>query len=301
MIDLLVSYCLVQSAAYPPNSELDEDLRVLAENPKRALSKLNQVDAEAAAMLQFYLAGYACLRRFYNLRDEEILAKAEGRTPNPKSHFARKKAAAKALVAVINSAADAIYGGLYDPERESAIQVDGLLTLLGEVTALLGEKGEQDPRVLTAAQMYDILAAIEHLQTVNRRVFEATEDCLIAALSNYRGSAPPSPRTMLKKSVSSATEEGSSGTGFSFSLMGSEMLGSRAGGADGGGGAGKSMGSSGVLVQGKVERGWDWRSKFAAQQENESSGHQGRAGNEVLAYLRRRIAMELALAELEEG
>lgn len=298
LIDLLVSYCLVQSAAYPPNSELDEDLRALAENPKRALSKLNQVDAEAAAMLQFYLAGYACLRRFYNLRDEEILAKAEGRTPNPKSRLARKKAAAKALSAVINSAADAIYGGLYDPERESAIQVDGLLTLLGEATALLGER-EQDKRVLTAAQMYDILAAIEHLQTVNRRVFDATEDCLSAALRNHQGSAPPSPRAMLKKSVSSATE-GSSGTGFSFSLMGSEMLGSRASGADGGGGGEKSISSSGVLVQGKVERGWDWRSKFVEKKEKESSSHQV-SGEEVLAYLRRHLALELALAELEEG
>ncbi|ERF72139.1 hypothetical protein EPUS_02930 [Endocarpon pusillum Z07020] len=300
LMDLLVSYCLVQSAAYPANSELDEDLRVLAENPKRALSKLNQVDAEAAAMLQFYLAGYACLRRFYNLRDEEMLAKAEGRTPNPKSRFARRKAAAKALTAVINSAADAIYGSLYDAERESAIQVDGLLTLLGEVTALVGGEGEQDARVLTAAQMYDILAAIEHLQTVNPRVFEATEDCLSAALRNYRGSAPPSPRAMLKKSVSSATEDGSTGTAFSFSLLGSEMLASRAGGADGGGGGGgKSIGSSGVLVPGKVERGWDWRSRFADKEE-QRAGHQLK-GHEVLAYLRRHIAMELALAELEEG
>jgi hypothetical protein len=32
----------------------------------------------------------------------------------------------------IGSAADNIYGGLYDPDRDSAVQVDGLLALLGE-------------------------------------------------------------------------------------------------------------------------------------------------------------------------
>jgi Nup85 Nucleoporin len=283
LVDVLVSYSLVQSAAYPPTSELDNDLRILVENPKRPLSKLNDVDAEAAGMLQFYLAGYACLRRFYNLRDEDVNAKAEGRTATTKPP-ARKRAAAKALIAVINSAADCIYGGLYDAKRESAIQVDGLLTLLGEFTACVGQ---QDKRVLTAAQMYDVLAAIEDLQTVNKRVYEAIEDCLTAAIRNYKGSAPPSPRTMLKKSVSSGTTDSSR---FSFSMVGS---GTTAGGG-GGSGGGKSIGSSGVLVQGdeKVERGWDWRRRFA---DRESGG-----ASDVLAYLRRSIAQDLALAELEE-
>ena len=288
LVDLLVSYSLVQSAAYPPHSELDDDLRILVENPKRPLSKLDHVDADAAAMLQFYLAGYACLRRFYHLRDEKITAKAEARSLSIKSLMARKEAAAKALVAVINSAADCIYGGLYDAERESAIQVDGLLTLLGEVTALV-EHGQNKKRVLTAAQMYDVLAAIEDLQTVNKRVYEATEECLHAALRNYQGSAPPSPRSMLKKSVSNGTAS----SGFSFSLMGSEMLGSGT----------KSLGSSGVLVQGKVERGWDWRKRFGGEHANVERRGKGNqtSGDEVLGYLRRAIANGLAVAELEEG
>jgi Nup85 Nucleoporin len=297
LVDLLISYSLVQSAAYPPTSELDDDLRILVENPKRPLSRLNQIDTEAANMLQFYLAGYACLRRFYNLRDEEITANAEGRTPSMKPRV-RKRAAAKALVAVINSAADCIYGGLYDAERESAIQVDGLLTLLGEFTAFLDN---QDKKVLTSSQMYDVLAAIEDLQTVNKRVYEATEDCLQAAMRNHAGSAPPSPRSMLKKSVSNATAGSGSGVGsnFSFSLMGSEMLGRSTSNLSGG----KSVASSGVLVQAdgkeqeKVERAWDWRGRFA---DGGASGREVK-GEEVLMFLRRGIARELAVAELEEA
>ncbi len=289
LVDLLVSYSLVQSAAYPPSSELDDDLRILVENPKRPLSKLNQIDPEAAGMLQFYLAGYACLRRFYDLRDEATTAKVEGRTPKLKL-LPRKKPAAKALIAVINSAAHCIYGGLYDAEGESAIQVDGLLTLLGEVTAFVG----QEKRVLTASQIYDILAAIEDLQTVNKRVYEATEECLAAALRTYLGSAPPSPRTMLKKSVSAGTAS----SGFSFSLVGSEMLGS--------GDAGKSIGGSGVLVQGMIERGWDWRGRFVEKEtekekERDRGGKDQAKGDQVLRYLRRSLAQELAIAELEGG
>lgn len=294
LVDLLISYSLIQSAAYPPNSDLDDELRILVESPKRPLSKLNQVDAGAAEMLQFYLAGYACLRRFYNLRDEEVIAKAEGRTANMKP-LARKRAAAKALMAVINSSADCIYGGLYDAERESAIQVDGLLVLLGEVTAFVmggrgGQQGRMQTPTLTSAQMYDVLAAIEHLQTVNERVYEATEDCLAASMRNFlQGSAPPSPRAMLKKSVSSGT----AGSGFSFSMIGSEML---SGGDDRGG---KSIGSSGVLVQAKVERAWDWRSGFG-EREKEGGGGEGVRGADVLAHLRRAIAADLVVAELEE-
>lgn len=292
LVDVLISYSIIQSVAYPSNSGIDEQLRILVEHPKRPLSSLNQVDAEAAGMLQFYLAGYACLRRFYNLRDEDIIAKAEGRTPNMKP-LARKRAAAKALIAVINSAADCIYGGLYDAERESAVQVDGLLALLGEASAfVVSTTGGQDKRmrrpILSSAQMYDVLAAIEHLQTVSKRVYEATEDCLAASMRNFlQGSAPPSPRAMLKKSVSSGT----AGSGFSFSMLGSEMWSS----ADKGE---KSIGSSGVLVPAKVDRGWDWRSRFA---EMERCREGEIKGDEILGYLRRAIAVDLGLAELEES
>ncbi len=306
LVDLLVSYSLVQSAAYPPASELDDDLRMLVENAKRPLSKLNQNDAAAASMLQFYLAGYACLRRFYHLRDEAILAQAAGRPPPHMKPLARRRAAAAALIAIINSAADCIYGGLYDADRDSAIQVDGLLALLGELTAFVG----REKRILSSTQMYAALAAIEDLQTVNQRVYAAAEDCLHAAVANYRGSAPPSPRAMLRKSGSSGT--GSSG--FSFSWMGSEMLGSgtsgggggeAGGGGGGGGGSGKSVGGSGVLVRkmgaAKLERGWDWRARFADRGGGRGKPDQSDVtGEQVLGFLRREIARDLAFAELEE-
>jgi hypothetical protein len=284
VVDLLVSFCLVQSAAYPPASELDDNLRSLVESPKKALSDLVKTDAEAAEMLSFYFSGYACLRRFYSLRDEDILAKIEGRKPNMRP-IARKREAAKALTAVINSAADSIYGGLYDPERQSAIQVDGILTLLGEATEFVTHHSEQTP-IFISDQLYALLAAIEDLQIVNSRVYDAAEECLQAAVRNWHGSAPPSPHTILKKSVSSGTN-----SNFSFSMMGSEMMARSEEDVQSTGG--KSVGGSGVLVaSGKkmdIERGWDWRAKFKGREAT---------GGDVLKTLRMGIARELSIAEL---
>lgn len=96
------------------------------------------VDEEAAGILQFYFSGYATLRRYYETRDEAIGLK-EGQRPRFKP-LARRRAAAQALVAVISSAADSIYGGLYDPDRDSAVQVDGLLALLGEALPFVERK-----------------------------------------------------------------------------------------------------------------------------------------------------------------
>ena len=282
LVDLLVSYSLVQSAAYPAADELDYNLRVLVETPKMALAGLAEIDPQAAKILQFSLSGYACLRRFYTLRDEDILAKKQNRKANMRP-LARRRAAAKALVAAINSAADSIYGGLYDADRESAIQVDGLSTLLGEATAFLSTS--QQKAGFNAAQMYDILAAVEDLQTVNARVYDAAEDCLQASLRNYHGSAPPSPRAMLQKSVSSGAN-----SNFSFSMMGSEMLARSAESS-----VEKSIGGSGVLVsrRGEVaERGWDWRAAFRPV---------GIRGADVLKVLRMGIAKDLSMAQLEEG
>lgn len=107
-------------------------------DPKACLSSIAQVDEEAARILQFYLSGYATLRRFYEIRDEEFELQ-EGQRPRYKP-LARRRAAAQALAAVIGSAADNIYGGLYDPDRDSAVQVDGLLALLGEACAFVNRK-----------------------------------------------------------------------------------------------------------------------------------------------------------------
>lgn len=130
VLDLLISYSLVGSLAYPPSSDLDNSLKSLVFSPKHSLTQIAELDSEAAELLQTYLSGYATLRQFYDLRDEEKQLK-EGQKPSLRP-LARKKAAAAALLAVINSAADNIYGGLYDENRGAVVPVDGLLALLGE-------------------------------------------------------------------------------------------------------------------------------------------------------------------------
>ena len=198
LTDLLISYCLVQSRAYPATEEIDAGLHSLVDTPRAAFADIAEVDPDAASHLQFYMVGYACIRKFYSLRDQNSASSKMGPT-------ARKRGAAKALIAAINSAADSIYGGLYDATRQSAIQVDGLLTLLGEATALLAKTHE--PGIYTSEQLYALLGAIEDLETVNERVYAAADECLQAAMRNHSGSAPPSPREMLKKSMSSGNDE----------------------------------------------------------------------------------------------
>ena len=278
LTDMLIGYCLVQSRAYPSEDEIDDGLRALVENPKMAFADIAEFDPDAAASLQFFMVGYACVRRFYNLRDDKAPATSgQKRTSGP---LARRRTAAKALVAAINSAADSIYGGLYDSTRQSAIQVDGLLTLLGEASAFLASDSK---RVLTSDQMLALLAAIEDLETVSSRVYDQAEECLQASLRNYHGSLPPSPHAMLKKSMSSGTN-----SNFSFSMMGSEML-ARSGESAGG----RSEGSAFLVNSGKNEprRAWDWRAHFKDQDVT---------GKTVLRYLRSEIARELSMAELED-
>ena len=129
-MDLLISLSLVQSIAYPPISSLDPNLHSLIFTPESSLGQLASIDRTAAETLHIHLTGYATLRRFYDLRDEEVnLQKDQKPRLRP---IARRNAAATALLAVIDSAADSIHGGLYDEDRGSIVQVDGLLALLGE-------------------------------------------------------------------------------------------------------------------------------------------------------------------------
>lgn len=285
LTEMLVSYCLVQSRAYPVEDDMDEALRALVETPKSAFAAIIDTDPEAASLLQFYVVGYACVRRLFVLRDEEILASKRSRAVRPNLR-ARQRVAAKSLVAAINSAADSIYGGLYDANRETAISVDALLPLLGEATAFVSATNSDGSasRSFSNDQMYAILAAIEDLETVSPRVREATEACLGASVGEFRGTEPPSPRAMLKKSMSSGTT-----SNFSFSLMGSEMIGSVTSGG------GRSEGSA-VLVDGKevnkVQRAWDWREGFKGVPVE-------KVGEQVLRRLREGIAKELAMGELE--
>ena len=138
VLRVLVAHCLVKSVAYPPLAELDDSLRSLIASPKQALTKLANLDPEAASLLSNHLSGYATIRKFYDLRDEQVLLQ-EGEKPahRPK---ARKRAAANALMVIIASAASSIRGGLYDPEIENVVQVDVLLPLLGEALVFVNRK-----------------------------------------------------------------------------------------------------------------------------------------------------------------
>lgn len=199
VVDLLISYSLVQSRAYPATADLDPELRSMLKEPKACLSAIASVDEEAARILQFYLSGYATLRRFYEIRDEAVELQ-DGQRPRFKP-LARRRAAAQALAAVIGSAADNIYGGLYDPERDPAVQVDGLLALLGEALVFVNRKSDhfliwavlnlsRTHPILSVSQQFTILSAIEDLETVTPRVYAQCEECVQATLREHHSPAP---------------------------------------------------------------------------------------------------------------
>ena len=143
VLDLLISYSLIQSRAYPAAADMDTNLHSFIIAPKESLEHLALLDNEGAAILHHALTGYATVRKFYDLRDE---AANPGEGPaTAKSPFSSKRAAAAALLAVINSAADNIHGGLYDETRDSIIHVDSLLVLLGEAMVFVNRMYSPQP------------------------------------------------------------------------------------------------------------------------------------------------------------
>jgi hypothetical protein len=269
VLDLLISLSLVQSVAYPPESELDDYLKRLISNPKDALTEISKMDLEAAELLHKMLSGYATLRRFYTLRDEEVQLPKGGK---PKmGPIARKREAASALLAVITSSDDNIRGGLYDEERGAVVSVDFLLALLGEAMVFVNQPGP----AITVSQVDILLKAIEDLQTVGPRVYSACSEFLQTVIASGQGLKGSSPTELLRKSTSNL-----SGTS-SFSLVGSSMLASQ---------LKQSMASSGVMVKGNIKRGWDWRQGISASTSAE----------DVLRILRLGLAKDLAKAWLAE-
>jgi hypothetical protein len=156
--------------------------------------------------------------------------------------------------------------------------------------------------VLSMSQQFTILSAIEDLETVTPRVYSQCEECFRSALIEYHSSErassggrsssesyvlPPSPRALLKKSVSSLTASST------FSLIGSDMIESARKRTMSGSG---SVTGSGVLVPrpgdgaqtGSYERGWDWR---AALPEDIK-------GKEVLKMIRLGLARGLSFGAL---
>jgi hypothetical protein len=292
----LTTLCIVQSRAYPPTSEIDGRLKSFLGSPTEAVSFLNSADLEAGHYLSTYFSGYATIRKFYDLRDEEVDSKP-GEKPSHRP-LARKRLAAAALVAVISSAADSIRGGLFDAEVDVVVPVDNLLVLLGESLAFINRTFIPCPhcclgfnrlliiteptRILTISQITTLLKAAEDLESVNQRIFSRCTSTLQTTLAAARGSSLPSPNNLLRKSTSNMTTASSQ-----FSLVGSSMLDSRETEQ------GMSSDGSAVLVKGLLKRGWDWRTGL--KRDNKPA--------DVLRILRLGIGKELARswAALEDG
>ncbi|KAF2801719.1 uncharacterized protein BDZ99DRAFT_552765 [Mytilinidion resinicola] len=277
VLQILVSECLVHSVSYPPVPDLDDRLKAFITSPQRTLTDLSRTDLEAAQLLSTYLSGYATVRKFYDLRDEAVNLKP-GEKPSLRP-MARKLAAANALMVLISSASSSIRGGLYDPAVETVIQVDVLLSLLGEALVFVN----QPKRALTLPHLYALLAAIEDLQTAPSLIYKQAEECFATTLATARGADPPgSPRSRLTKSTSNLTTASSQ-----FSLVGSSMLGEGSSGGD------RSTENSGVLVKGgksEAKRAWDWRGGF----------DKAAKGEDVIRLLRLGIAEEIGRAWVEE-
>lgn len=267
---MLVAHCLVKSIAYPPAAQLDESLKSLIISPKQTLTKLAALDPEGAQLLSNYLSGYATIRKFYDLRDEEISVK-EGEKPAHRP-MARKRAAANALMVIISSAASSIKGGLYDPDIETVVQVDVLLPLLGEALLFVN----QPKRTLTIQHLYSLLAAVEDLDTAPSMIRSQCEEVLSTTLAAAHDGRVPSPRSLLQKSTSNLTTASSQ-----YSLIGSTEFGS----VDQ-----QSTESSAVLVKGgnvdDAKRAWDWRKGF----------NKDTTGGDVIRILRLGLARETARA-----
>jgi hypothetical protein len=270
VLDLLISFSLINSVAYPPEADMDGHLQRLITSPKSALTEMSKMDYEAAQLLQKMLSGYATLRKYYDLRDEEVKL-STGEKPKHSAH-ARKLEAVSALMAVITSADDNIRGGLYDEARGAVVSVDFLLALLGEAMVFVN----QPQLALTPSHINILLKAIEDLQTVSQRIYGACNEFFQTVIASTQGLKGSSPMDLLRKSTSSM-----SGTS-SFSLVGSSMVASQ---------LKRSMGNSGVMVQGNIKRGWDWRRGLSANTTSE----------DVLKILRFGLANDLAKAWILEA
>ncbi|POS71755.1 nuclear pore complex subunit Nup85 [Diaporthe helianthi] len=273
VMHFLIAYSLIQSAAYPPTSELDDHLRQLLKQRNSTLERLARQDLEAAELLGKMLAGYATLRKFYEIRDDESLPLAR-----------RQKSAAAALTIVIASSDDNIRGGLYDASRDAIVGEDFLLALLGEALVFVdhNQRGAGSSPLITLEQLDVLLKAVEDIQTVGSRVYETCKDffqlVLASAPKLLKGSTPAD---LMKKS----TEKGS------MVLTGSSMLASQLHRSVAGASPGKG---SAVAPKGNAKRGWDWRSGL----------DYSTSAEQVLRILRLGLTRDLAklwLAEADGG
>ena len=252
-----------------PADTLDPRLDSLLSKQRTALVGLSHADPDAAALLSSSLSGYATVRRAYELRDQDGASSSGAKMMKP---LERKREAAKALVAVIESAADCIRGGLFDPEIESVVPVDALLALLGETLPLLG----QQKRIFSQGQVFTLMRIVEDFATAPGRIREGAEGLVQASLKSYRGDSSASNSALLKKSRSNLSAASGSGSGLGCSSW--DMLASSA-----------AVVQRGETEKGKmVSRGWDWRKGLDAVVADRDVRVE-----EVLLLLRTALAMEV--------
>lgn len=228
VLNTLMSISLAESTIYPSENDMDETLKQLLKERTTTLEQYAKQDLEAAELLGKMLSGYATLRKFYELRD------GDGKTSN--KSFLRRQQAATALIAVIASADDNIRGGLYDDTRDAIVSEDFLLALLGEASVFV----DQSPPVINLDQIDTLLKAIEDIQTVGSRVYDASDEFFKLVLASGTGKGS-TPSDLLSQSTSSL--------GGSFMMTGSSMMASQ---------LHRSVANSGVL-KGPAKRAWDWR------------------------------------------
>jgi hypothetical protein len=182
-LELLTSLCLLHSAPLPTAETIDVKLESLLSRDRPALRELAQIDLEAATLLSSQFSGYATLRRFYELRDQdEQGVKAYSRGSRLLKPLERRRQAANALFGVIKSSADCSPGGLFDREAESVVSVEGLLVLFGEALPLLG----QNQRNFTESQVFALLGIVEDYAAAPARVHENANSLLSASLTAYQ-------------------------------------------------------------------------------------------------------------------
>lgn len=238
---------------------MDQQLASLLTKDRPGFVRLARSDPKAATLLSSNFSGYATLRKFYDLRDQDVSQSPSSNTSHLRP-LERKREAAKALMAVIESAADCIRGGLFDPEVESAIPADALLVLLGETLPLLST----EQRIFSKNDVYTLLRIVEDFSTAPARIRDRAEDLFRASGSSYRGGGGTDS---LKKSKSDL----STGSGSSYDMLASSVM---------------------ALSQehGKVQtaRGWDWRKGL------DGAGGASVGSKEVLAVLRLALSQEVA-------
>lgn len=228
----LTGLCLVHSVSMPVRQLLDPKLGSLLSKERQALKELARTDVEAASLLSSHLSGYATLRKFYDLRDQDVYSAQGLAVDHPLKSLERRRQAASAVFAVIKSAADCISGGLYDPEVESVVSPEGILSLLGEALPLLG----QGERIFTQQQVFALLTIVEDFVNSPSRIRENSDSLLNASLSAYKESASTASG-ILKKSTSSMSDS-------SWDMVASKSL---------------MIQSQGLGRNAKIERAWDWR------------------------------------------